>query len=209
MMSFKQIETAGFMSEADVRKLFVRLGLDVIHTLTKRSIEERVRSELKVSKLELSRSELIDIATDVAKELEHKREPVSEESDSEPQPVKKQKKEEKKARKKEEEEEKDEGVVGEESGKKNKKKAKTKKKGEESTRKGKTAQQHEEEEEVDWARREREAQAAQRGGAWTLGAWLAAASGAPRPQLFCRRCGSLLPAPSAASARHLQCVVCK
>lgn len=173
----------GQMSEREVRKVLKKLGLDVINTLTKRTIEERIRSELQVESLKFSRAELIDFATDVAKELEGKI-ASAEDGSNDSQPVKKQKNDHEESKKKKRK-------VDVDSAKKSKETASKKPA------------------EIDWSARQREALDIQKRAGWTLESFVAEATSAARPQLFCRRCGSLLSAPNDSSSRHLCCVVCK
>ncbi len=187
--------------EESVRKALKSLGRSGLHSLTKRTIEERV-ADLGCAPTSLSRAELMDLAADVAKELE-----VEQEMDSPEK--KKQKKEEKEKKKKKQKKEEEEE---EEEKKKEKKKSAP---SASSSRRKSSAKDDENDEKtkkkdsIDWDARAADALAVQHKSGWTLERFEVLAAAAARPQLFCRRCGSLLPAPEDTSKKHLACVVCK
>ena len=181
--------------EERVRRALASMGAGV-ENVTKRTIEATVCGLLGVKKLRLSKGELMDLAREVFDDrqalaekeyVENKAERVAEvkKLDS----VEKKKAKPKKKKKKEEEEE--EGVQ-EPPAKKSKKTGDSKK-------------QQRLAAEVE-ATRQRAA-AAQAAGGWTLARMLEQAGWAPRPQLFCRRCGTLLPAANTAQ-KHCACLQC-
>jgi DNA-directed RNA polymerase I subunit RPA12 len=192
--------------EKRVRRALVSMGEEIMN-VTKRTIEETVRGLLGVSKLRLSRAELMDLAKEVFDErsaveekelVEAKEERVKEQKQKQieiKEKAKPRKTKKKAAAEKEEENDDDEDAVApvrEPPAKKKKGAGKQSK------------QQLQASERAAIRQRALELQAKS---GWTLQGMLEQAGHSARPQLFCRRCGTLLPAAQA-SHKHVGCLVC-
>ncbi len=203
--------------EDKVRKALRSLGQE-IENVTKRTIEETVRGLLGVKKLRVSRSELMDLAKEVyddrmarteASYHADKAQRVSEAKAESKQEAAKPKKEKKsRAERREAIAEPPQDKEAEPPAKKKKKATSAATTPGGSGRKKTAPEQKMETVAAEIAASKNKALEAQLRSGWSLEKMLEESGKGSRPQLFCRRCGALLPAADT-SHKHCTCVVCQ